>query len=219
MKLAAAVVVSSLLIDGCGAEPDRPHLLSDAENDQSGRTPLISSSSSSGSSGGTSSDCTNKEWFGDFVVQSQADVKKLAGYTSVVGNVWVEPSASEATTDVSSLSSMRCLQTVYGSFTITDNPLLYDLSGLGNLIQVVNLEVSYNDGMGSLAGLTKLTISDTLSVVANNAMFALSSGIVAAGSLYIQDNPQLSQCIATALADQLNTRCTCSGNLDSATCN
>jgi hypothetical protein len=218
VKLAAVIVSSSLLLGGCG-DSERPGLLTDAENDKSGQTPLISTTSGSGTSGATTIDCAAKSWFGDFVAHSQADLKRLAGYTSVVGDIWIEPATSDGVTDVSSLRDLRCLETVFGSVTVDGNPLLYDLTGFEKLTQVNSLNVSNNSGMGTLAGPTKLSVSATLRVTANAVITSLSSGIVAAGSLVIQYNPQLSQCIATSLAQTLQTSCSCDGNLDSTTCN
>jgi hypothetical protein len=219
VKLAAAIVCSTALLGGCGGESQRPGLLSDAENDKTGQTPLISATSGSGTSSAASGDCSSKSWFGDVVIHSQADVKKLSGYTSVVGNVYVEPTTSADVTDVSSLRELRCLETVFGSISIEGNPSLYDLSGFEKLSQVYGLNVSFNSGLGTLAGPRQLSISSTLRVTVNAALTSLSSGIVAAASLVIQDNPQLSQCTATSLAKQLHASCSCDGNLDSTTCN
>ncbi|HEU4577692.1 MAG TPA: hypothetical protein VFS67_05530 [Polyangiaceae bacterium] len=218
MKLAAALYFSALLMGGCGGS-ERPGLLSDAENDKSGQTPFIPTTSGSGTTGPTSSDCSSKSWFGDVIIHSQADVKKLAGYTSVVGDVYVEPATSGDLSDVSSLRELRCLETVFGALTIEGNPSLYDLSGLEKLTQVDTLNVSFNSGMGSLAGPRQLSISSTLRVTVNAALTSLNSGIVSAASLVIQDNPQLSQCTATSLAKTLHAPCSCDGNLDSTSCN
>ena len=146
-------------------------------------------------------------------------MKKLSGYTSVVGDIRIQPAASGDITDVSSLRELRCLEAVFGSITIEGNPLLYDLTGFEKLSQVDSLDVSFNSGMGTLAGPRQLSVSATLRVTANAALSSLTSGIVAAGSLVIQDNPQLSQCSATSLAQTLHAPCSCDGNLDSTTCN
>lgn len=204
---------------GCGGGSERPGLLTDAENDKSGQTPLISTTSGSDSAVTVSGDCTTKSWFGDFAAHSQADVKKLFGYVSVVGNVRVEPATSGGAIDLSSLRDLRCLETVFGSVSIEGTSSLYDLTGFEKLRQVQSLEVSSNAGMGTLAGPRQLSVTSTLRVTANGALTSLTSGIVAATSLVIQDNPQLSQCIATSLAQTLHTSCTCDGNLDSTTCN
>jgi hypothetical protein len=220
VKLAAVIVSSALLMVGCG-DSGRPGLLSDAENDTSGQTPLISTTSGSGSdsSGTATGDCATKSWFGDFVAHSQADVKKLFGYASVVGNIRVEPATSGGDIDVSSLRDLRCLETVYGTITIEGTSSLYDLTGFEKLRQVQSLDVSSNPGMGTLAGPRQLSVSSALRVSANGGLTSLTSGIVAATALIIEDNPQLSQCIATALAQTLHTSCSCDGNLESTTCN
>jgi hypothetical protein len=218
VKLAAVIVASAMLV-GCGGDPERPGLLSDEENDKSGQTPLILSTSGSDTTGSVAGDCTTKSWFGDFTARSQADVKKLFGYASVVGSVRVSPLTTGAAIDVSSLRDLRCLETVSGSVTITGTSLLYDLTGLETLRKVSSLSVSSNSGMGTLSGLRQLSISTSLNVSSNDSLTSLSSGIVAAPEIVIQDNPQLSQCIATSLAQTLKTTCTCSGNLESATCN
>lgn len=207
-----------MLMGGCG-DSERPALLSDEENDTSGQTPLISTTSGSSSTGSVAGDCTTKSWFGDFSAHSQADVKKLFGYASVVGSVRIAPLTNGGTIDVSSLRDLRCLETVSGSVTISGTTALYDLTGLEKLRKVSSLSVSTNSGMGTLAGLRQLSISNSLYVTSNAALTSLTSGIVAALSVNVQDNPQLSQCIATALAQTLKVTCTCSGNLESATCN
>jgi hypothetical protein len=217
VRLAAVIVASAALMGGCG-DSERPALLSDEENDKSGQTPLISTTSGSDTAGTVTGDCTTTSWFGDFVAHSQSDLKKLSGYASVVGDVRIRPETSSGTTDVSSLRDLRCLETVFGSVTITGNPSLYDLTGFEKLRQVQSLDVSGNSGMGTLAGPKQLSVSSTLRVSSNDAITSLTSGIVAAASLVIQDNPQLSQCIATSLARTLHTSCSCDGNLESTTC-
>jgi hypothetical protein len=217
VKLAAVIVSSAVLMGGCGGT-ERPGLLSDEENDKTGQTPLISTTSGSDSAGAVTGDCTTTSWFGDFVAHSQSDVKKLFGYASVVGNIRIRPETSSGATDVSSLRDLRCLETVFGSVTIEGNPSLYDLTGLEKLRQVQSLDVSSNSGLATLAGPKQLSLSSTLRVSSNDAITALTSGIVAAGSLVIQGNPQLSQCIATSLAQTLHTSCSCDGNLESTTC-
>jgi hypothetical protein len=219
VKLAAVIVASAVLMGGCGGSSERPALLSDDENDQSGQTPLISTTSGSDSPGAVATDCTTKSWFGDFAAHSQADVKKLFGYASVVGSVRVSPLTNGAAIDVSSLRDLRCLETVSGSVSIEGTSALYDLTGFEKLRKASGLNVSGNSGMGTLGGPTQLSLSDSLRVSSNGALTSLTSGIVAALSVVIQDNPQLSQCTATALAQTLKTTCSCSGNLESATCN
>ncbi len=207
------------MLMGCGGDSERPGLLSDEENDKSGQTPLIVSTSGSDTTGSVASDCTTKSWFGDFTAHSQADLKKLFGYASVVGSVRISPLTSGSAIDVSSLRDLRCLETVSGSVTITGTSLLDDLTGFEKLRKVASFSVANNSGMGTLSGLRQLSISTSLSVTSNGALSSLTSGIVAAPLIAIQDNPQLSQCIATSLAQTLKTTCTCSGNLESATCN
>jgi len=205
---------------GCGGSgSERPGLLSDDENDQSGTTPLISTTSGSDSSGPVSGDCTTKTWFGGFAGRSQADLKKLFGYASVVGDFRIEPATSGADIDVTSLRDLTCLQAVYGSVTIQGTSSLSDLTGLDKLRQVQSLNLLSNSGMLTLAGLKQLTVSYTVQVTTNGALTSLGSGIVAAKTLVIQDNPQLSQCLVTALAQTLRVPCSCDGNLDSTTCN
>ena len=206
-----------MLLGGCG-DTERPSLLTDAENDRSGQTPLISTTSGTDTSGTVSGDCTAKSWFGDFAAHSQADLKKLSGYASVVGNLRIEPATLGADLDVSSLRDLRCLEGVFGSITIEGTSALYDLSGFDKLRQIQSLNLLNNSGMATLAGAKQLTLVSTLRVTSNGALTALTSGIVAAASLVIQDNPALSQCVATALAQTLHTSCTCDGNLESTTC-
>jgi hypothetical protein len=217
VKLAAVIVSSAVLMGGCGGS-ERPALLTDEENDRSGQTPLISTTSGSDAAGTVTGECTTTSWFGDFAAHSQSDVKKLFGYASVVGNVRIRPETSGGTTDVSSLRDLRCLETVFGSVTIEGNPSLYDLTGFEKLRRVQSLDVSSNPGMATLAGPKQLSVSSTLRVSSNDALTALTSGIAAAASLVIQDNPQLSQCLATSLAQTLHTSCSCDGNLESTTC-
>src|SRR4051794_18660180 len=171
---------------GCGGsgESPRPELLSDAENDQSGTTPLISTSSGSGSSGAAASgDCTSKSWFGAFAGRSQAELTKLSGYASVVGDFRIEPITSGANIDLTSLRDLRCLEAVYGSFTIQGTSSLSDLTGLDKLRQVQSLNVLNNTGMTTLAGLKQLTVSYTVQVTANSALTSLGSGITSATTL------------------------------------
>jgi len=137
----------------------------------------------------------------------------------VVGVLLKKQVTSGADIDVSSLRDLTCLQSVYGSVSIQGTSSLSDLTGLDKLRQVQSLNVLNNSGLATLAGLKQLTVSYTVQVTTNGALTSLGSGIVAAQTLVIQDNPQLSQCLVTSLAQTLRVPCSCDGNLDGTTCN
>jgi hypothetical protein len=146
-------------------------------------------------------------------------IEDARGYTSFYGNVNVR--------GVSSLEPLHCMQKA-GGLSISNGDELKDLTGLGSLSQLLNLNLVDNAGLKSLAGLDSLKQLEILSLIDNGlaSMPGLPSGlsvknldieyheqltsleglenIEVTETVFISDNPKLPQCAAEAYAATLS---------------
>jgi hypothetical protein len=159
--------------------------------------------------------CSLGTWANDFIAYSQAGLQQLNGYTRVTGNLYIGTSSSTSATDVTTLSPLRCLEVVEGSFTILESPLLTNLVGLEHLQQAGDFTLSTNAGLETLEGPAGLIVLSFLHIRANAALRSLSDGIIGATDLFINDNPVLPQCRAEAFAASIGLSCECAGNANS----
>ncbi|MCP3100687.1 hypothetical protein LZ198_17595 [Myxococcus sp. K15C18031901] len=90
-----------------------------------------------------------------------------------------------------------------GVVTLSQNPLLTDLSAFENVTWASAVEVAQNDALTSLAGFKRLREATLLTVAHHPRLQTLDMGerLQVSGAFYVHHNPQLAACAVTALAD------------------
>jgi len=171
--------------------------------------------------------CDNGVWTGDFFTDES--LAALAGYTEVTGNLYIiDDDALEDLSDLAclthvggtlwisatslvSFSGLGSLQAA-GWIIISDNSYLPDLEGLGSLAHAGNVDIRNNPALVSVDGVEAFTgIPQELHIRFNPVLANLDGlGNIVGGEwvgwmsyLDIQSNPELPNCEAIGLRDQL----------------
>ncbi len=159
-------------------------------------------------------------------VSGQADMQKLEGVREVQGNFYIH---SQPEDPVTSLSALRCLESVTGdfelynteatsledlktlttvgeNFLISGNGNLTDLQGLESLTSVGDLfRISLNASLLNLSGVENLvTIGGTLGIHENSILTSIAglSGVTTVGNnVAIWGNPELPRCLINKWAE------------------
>jgi hypothetical protein len=146
-------------------------------------------------------------WIGDFNIIDAGSLELLAGFTSVIGDVWIE------NTPLSSLAGLECLQSIQGGLGIIQNVALATLSGLrglsfiGGRLRIGDWscydpcipELTSLDGLDNLieiGGVLEIGFYDFESVASNEALTNIDglSGLESiGGSMRILGNPVLTR--------------------------
>lgn len=114
-------------------------------------------------------------------------------------------------TDLDGFGAMDWLITL----TLTGNAGLVDLSGLGPVDDLRELTIEGNGALVSVDGLEALASVEAIRITGNPALTSLAGlgGVYAGEQVEVRDNATLPQCLADALAFQLDLMCTrCTGN-------
>jgi hypothetical protein len=145
--------------------------------------------------------------YGNYYFQTQADIDNFQNNypncTELEGNVTIGGS------DISNLNGLSGLTYIGGQLQIQGDSLLSNLTGLDNLTSVGGvLSIGGNPTLISIAELTNLTsIGGGLSITGNNGLTSLKGlDNISAGSIvsiYIIDNPMLSNCAIKSICDYL----------------
>jgi len=127
---------------------------------------------------------------GEVTIKSAADLRRIAGCTTISGNLVVD-SAS-----ISGFRGLEALSTITGSLLVSDNAELTSFVGLNALTALGgDLRISYNKQLvevDALAGLTQ--IAGSVQIRANAALSSLkgfSNVVSISGDLYVRANPGL----------------------------
>lgn len=129
------------------------------------------------------SECSGKIWAGHVAINSSSDIELLAGYSTIAGNLSIQNS------DLVGLNGLGCLTQIDGFLKVQHNDALIDLKALANLERIGNhLDIQHNEA------LTKIGLK-SLSYLGNKNK----------GLLKIIHNPNLPQCYAEELRDQLRS--------------
>lgn len=133
---------------------------------------------------------------GQQVINSPADVQNLRVCSSM-GHLVVDGVAG-----VVDLSWLTNLETIVGSFRISDTPDLVSLTGLENLTSVGSyITIERNDSLSSLSGLAGLNSVGTYLLVSDNPLLTtlgLSNLTNIGEDLIVVENASLPQCDADA---------------------
>jgi hypothetical protein len=145
-------------------------------------------------------------WEGDYTIRDMNDMRALAGYTSVTGDLIIQPESPvedifggivQLMSSLTNLSSLTSLTSIGGDLVIYGNPFLTSIDGLKNLESVGgSITIEYNFSLGSLDCFQKIpTLPGSLKIYANDKIKDLKmfEGLTSIeGNLYISGNEKLS---------------------------
>jgi hypothetical protein len=147
---------------------------------------------------------TRPVWNGSYVIEDDADLHLLEGYTSITGDLYIYID------ETTSLEGLESIATIGGNLYIMNINSLKNLSGLDNLTSVGgNMIISGNDDLTDLSGLESLTSVGGDSKIGNNDSLT-SLGMAGlqkiGGNFIIFSNPLLCNSLAEGLRDQVLAR-------------
>jgi hypothetical protein len=136
---------------------------------------------------------------------SLTNLDGLSALTSVGGYLRIRDNPA-----LTNLDGLSALTSVGGYLRIRDNPALTNVDGLGTLTSVGgNLRIQGNAALTNLNGLNALTSINGLFNINNNLVLTNISGLGnidpnSITELFIQSNPQLSNCAIESVCDYLS---------------
>lgn len=150
--------------------------------------------------------CAAQTYEGSVEFTSQSALNSWwPGWKTVTGNVYITSLASDVITD---LAPLQNLQTVGGALIISENHSLTSLSGLGRMQSAAAVEISFNDRLINLSGLSALvSVAGSVSIIGNALLpnlNGLHNSLIIGGDLSIRNNPALVYCNAPAVCNFLN---------------
>ena len=113
---------------------------------------------------------------GDIILTTQSEITDFNTAYSSCANLVIDGSLTISGDDILDLSPLSIIKGVNGSLTISSNPILPDLDGLGEILEVgKDLHIDANPLVTSMAGLEKLiSVGDTLHLQGNDALIDLT---------------------------------------------
>jgi len=168
-------------------------------------------------------------WYGDYYIETSADIATLSSYTIVTGDLYI------CNTSLTNLTGLENLSTVGGTLEISYNSTLANTNGLNNVSTVGWVFIGHNDNLTSIslnnikrteyvaigsnahlitvsfnnlidAPAFEIIYNDLLQAISFNAL--CSVGVVATkpgGYFHITQNPMLCTTIVTALVNQVKS--------------